>query len=1098
MPKKFEGFIDDGRGHPLEGIPAVVTTLAGAPVTNGVTDSAGHWSFSNLPTADEYVITLTDPAGNAVARAPWSGEMRELWVRDRLDVAGKPLLLDPAAGNALVWGAAGLFVPPISAASDAYTRAESDARFVNTTGDVLTGALDFGAVYAQQIIVNASTEGWLFTSTPAGYDRIIWHRQQNKALVIHNQTANLDLFNISTGGNANVVGSVTAENKLLRLSPESGNTLEWRSSGFYSAAPSQAAADARYVQLTGGSVMTGLLGPTATNALDLGTSALRWRKLWGVDADLSGTTNLSVLTAADFTVPGTSGRSFYSDGNRFGIYGGSGGSFEVTRSNGGQISFASGNIVIDYVASPMYLDISGEVRPTAVNASNGYRVQPLGETQPRFNINSSGAINWGPGGSTPTDASLARAGANDLRVAASFNPTTTNARDLGTTSLRWRKLWMVALDASGAVTFSGTPTVAGNPLTVSPTAGNLLSWLSDGLYASAPAAVTVEERPYNYSTTTTMADPGNNYLRVAADSLTLAIDSQDFNAADMTGLLGALRTGDSLYFVSIFTPTQWKRFTVSAAPTNMTGWWSVPVTAAGAGTAIPNNTPITLVIDFGAAGGSGGMTQAEADARYEPLDSMYTKAESDARFEPFDSAYTKAEADARYPLKTDPDPYPTYLTQAEGDGRYLRLAGGTLAGSLAVNADLAYDLGSPSMRWNVLNANTAVFVAPPTVAGSQLLTRVAGDVFYVPLVGGNVMAGPLGPTTNNTSDLGTTAVRWRKLWSVDADFTNAPTVGGSPLLTTAAANAGYLSLHGSNVMDGELWQSMGQPTHGMWEGDAPLDNKSLKIYMPSNDGRLRIAAQRDDGVEGTAFIEVLRSGNAITTLAVPALTVGATLAAWPSTRRAVQIGQAAALVSDTAASLVDLNENSYYDGTFFRAFINAASSRWRLTGGSASLDLAPSVAAGAAQTFATIVNIPVGGRGVVIGSATMPAWATTWRTLHLGQGVGLSANTAANQLMLAENSYWDGSNSRAVTNAVGSLLQQSGGVFTFYTFASVAAGAVQTAAAQDGIGPGTRGFFGTAPTTKKTVSGAKGSNAALGSLLTALAAYGLITDTTTT
>ena len=41
------------------------------------------------------------------------------------------------------------------------------------------------------------------------------------------------------------------------------------------------------------------------------------------------------------------------------------------------------------------------------------------------------------------------------------------------------------------------------------------------------------------------------------------------------------------------------------------------------------------------------------------------------------------------------------------------------------------------------------------------------------------------------------------------------------------------------------------------------------------------------------------------------------------------------------------------------------------------------------------------------------------------------------------------------------------------------------------------GFNSTAPITKPTVSGAKGSNAALASLLTALAAYGLVTDTTT-
>jgi hypothetical protein len=42
----------------------------------------------------------------------------------------------------------------------------------------------------------------------------------------------------------------------------------------------------------------------------------------------------------------------------------------------------------------------------------------------------------------------------------------------------------------------------------------------------------------------------------------------------------------------------------------------------------------------------------------------------------------------------------------------------------------------------------------------------------------------------------------------------------------------------------------------------------------------------------------------------------------------------------------------------------------------------------------------------------------------------------------------------------------------------------------------TLGFFGAAPASKPTVSGSKGGNAALGSLITALAALGLITDGT--
>jgi len=49
------------------------------------------------------------------------------------------------------------------------------------------------------------------------------------------------------------------------------------------------------------------------------------------------------------------------------------------------------------------------------------------------------------------------------------------------------------------------------------------------------------------------------------------------------------------------------------------------------------------------------------------------------------------------------------------------------------------------------------------------------------------------------------------------------------------------------------------------------------------------------------------------------------------------------------------------------------------------------------------------------------------------------------------------------------------------------------------VGQGAKlGFYNAAPVIKPTVSGAKSSNAALASLLTALAALGVVTDTTTT
>jgi hypothetical protein len=43
---------------------------------------------------------------------------------------------------------------------------------------------------------------------------------------------------------------------------------------------------------------------------------------------------------------------------------------------------------------------------------------------------------------------------------------------------------------------------------------------------------------------------------------------------------------------------------------------------------------------------------------------------------------------------------------------------------------------------------------------------------------------------------------------------------------------------------------------------------------------------------------------------------------------------------------------------------------------------------------------------------------------------------------------------------------------------------------------GNQGFYDTAPISKQTVSGSKTSNAALASLMTALAALGLVTDST--
>jgi len=94
------------------------------------------------------------------------------------------------------------------------------------------------------------------------------------------------------------------------------------------------------------------------------------------------------------------------------------------------------------------------------------------------------------------------------------------------------------------------------------------------------------------------------------------------------------------------------------------------------------------------------------------------------------------------------------------------------------------------------------WVAPftQTLADARYLTPATAASTYVPLAGGSVMTGLLGPTTTNTRDLGTTTLRWRKLWTVDIESTNVPTVNGVSLDTRyALAGSGITLPLGQNL-----------------------------------------------------------------------------------------------------------------------------------------------------------------------------------------------------------------------------------------------------------------------------------------------------------
>ena len=78
-------------------------------------------------------------------------------------------------------------------------------------------------------------------------------------------------------------------------------------------------------------------------------------------------------------------------------------------------------------------------------------------------------------------------------------------------------------------------------------------------------------------------------------------------------------------------------------------------------------------------------------------------------------------------------------------------------------------------------------------------------------------------------------------------------------------------------------------------------------------------------------------------------------------------------------------------------------------------------------------------------------------------------------------------------------LRLSGGTYNWGKLLTsgvdVAVGNLQVTGGLDHDGS-TIGFYGTAPATKQTVTGSRGGNAALNSLCTALAAIGLITNST--
>jgi hypothetical protein len=480
----------------------------------------------------------------------------------------------------------------------------------------------------------------------------------------------------------------------------------------------------------------------------------------------------------------------------------------------------------------------------------------------------------------------------------------------------------------------------------------------------------------------------------------------------------------------------------------------------------------------------GGITQAAADLRYEPLDSAYTKAEADARYVPLSLPDAKGDllaasgpdalgrlavgpngqvltADSAQPLGVG---WAAPATQSHthgggaGDGGtipYLPLTGGTLTGALTVQGAaatsdalltrLAADANprfrvdaSGRLEWGTgvtptqlalsrLNATTLQVENDLQAAGNLLAVasvrigtgnlaatgglrlragatgllawRNAGNTADLTLgvdAGGNLVPTThFVPTATNTLDVGTTALRWAKLWAVNAEFTNAPTVNGAALSTlflplgggtltgALTVSSGGVAVTGASTFSvaptvggsALLTQTAGDAAYLNVTGDTATGALVLQgASATANVLQTKLAADtqpryRQDATGltewgpggSTAPDATLQRPGAGALRADAHLGVGVAPAAWHSARNALQLGGAAVHTGNVGGVGSRFGDNTYVDA--------AAASRALLTGPAVAFDLnnavpggfvvytAPSVSAGAAQTLTARAQI---------------------------------------------------------------------------------------------------------------------------------------------
>lgn len=628
-----------------------------APPAQNLTLSGATWYSTSLPTLTDIGGGIWTTASTGAIRLPAEGAGTIAW-RNAANTADLPLAVDASDqltfNGVALGGGGGAFLPLAGGV---------------LTGDVALDGADLtdryiewrtaGAARWRLGIIDSQAEG-----TPdVGGDLVLrwfWNDGTTNELLRFDRDLAYAIFQSRTPG-ATALAAQTVGDAQPRLIARGNGYLYW---GDGAAVPDT------YVTRVGAGLLftNATLHPDQNNAFDLGANGLRWRKVWGVDAEF---TNVP-------TVGGTSLDSRYATPASV--------TSAITTHEGAGNPHAQYNTQAE--GDARYLQLAGGTVTGVLTISNATPVLGLrqpSDTQFRAQLDQSG-VYWGPGGSTGPDTSITRQAANDLLTNASLTPTTTNARDLGTTAVRWRKLWVQDIDISGTQTGGG--------------GGGLSEAQGDARYVQ---------------------------------------------------LTGGTITGDLI--VSEATP-------------------SVRLKQAA------DTWPRLWLDDTSVQFGPGGSTAPDSSIRRNAAEDLQVKGSLSPLSSPaYDLGTNALKWRKLYATDADFANAPT-VAGAALSTLFLPLTGGTLTGGLLVSqATPTLVLKQPAdTQPRVLLDQTSISWGPggSTAPDNQLSRNAANDMRsnYT-----------LAPSTTNARDLGTTALRWRKLWSVDGEFTNAPTVGGAALST---------------------------------------------------------------------------------------------------------------------------------------------------------------------------------------------------------------------------------------------------------------------------------------------------------------------------